>query len=286
MNTSYTGGNGWTQSILCQTYNQGSLKLKKSSSNPSISANNKLYSLAGAVYGVYTDSGCSNQVTTFTTDANGNSNTVNLDAGTYFVKEKTAPKGFVLNKEVKKVTVVSSQTVTVNVSDTPINDPAAITISKIDAETGEKVQGAASLAGAQFTLKYYDGLYTKTNLPKKATRTWVIETQEKVTSSGEIKYYTRLHEDYKVSGDALYYQNGMPTIPRGTLTIEETKAPEGYNNNLVLEDGNGKTEDSLYLVQIQKAGDVVSLTGGNTFKGQDTVVRGDFSFTKVNGKTK
>ena len=174
MNTSYTGGNGWTQSILCQTYNQGSLKLKKSSSNPSISANNKLYSLAGAVYGVYTDSGCSNQVTTFTTDANGNSNTVNLDAGTYFVKEKTAPKGFVLNKEVKKVTVVSSQTVTVNVSDTPINDPAAITISKIDAETGEKVQGAASLAGAQFTLKYYDGLYTKTNLPKKATRTWVI----------------------------------------------------------------------------------------------------------------
>lgn len=285
MNTSYTGGNGWTQSILCQTYNQGSLKLKKSSSNPSISANNKLYSLAGAVYGVYTDSGCSNQVTTFTTDANGNSNTVNLDAGTYFVKEKTAPKGFVLNKEVKKVTVVSSQTVTVNVSDTPINDPAAITISKIDAETGEKVQGAASLAGAQFTLKYYDGLYTKTNLPKKATRTWVIETQEKVTSSGEIKYYTRLHEDYKVSGDALYYQNGMPTIPRGTLTIEETKAPEGYNNNLVLEDGNGKTEDSLYLVQIQKAGDVVSLTGGNTFKGQDTVVRGDFSFTKVNGKT-
>ena len=47
MNTSYTGGNGWTQSILCQTYNQGSLKLKKSSSNPSISANNKLYNTNG-----------------------------------------------------------------------------------------------------------------------------------------------------------------------------------------------------------------------------------------------
>lgn len=285
MNTSYTGGNGWTQSILCQTYNQGSLKLKKSSSNPSISANNKLYSLEGAVYGVYTDSGCSNQVATFTTDANGNSNTVNLDAGTYYVKEKTAPKGFEINKEVKKVTVVSSQTVTVNVKDKPINDPASIRISKIDKLTGEKIQGGATLAGAQFTINYYDDFYTKENLPEKATRQWVIETREDVQSNGNTVYRAVMADEYKVAGDSFYLYNGVPTIPRGTLTIKETKAPKGYENDLELTDTNGKGGDSLYLVQIKKAGDMVAVTGGHSFKGSDSVVRGDFSFTKVNGKT-
>lgn len=285
MNTSYTGGNGWTQSILCQTYNQGSLKLKKSSSNPSISANNKLYSLAGTVYGVYTDSGCSNQVATFTTDANGNSNTVNLDAGTYYVKEKTAPKGFELNKEVKKITVVSSQTVTVNVKDKPIDDPAMIRIYKQDALTGQAIQGGASLAGAQFTIKYYDDFYTEKNLPSKATRTWVIETREIVNDKGQTVYLTGMEEQYKVGGDNFYTNNGVVTIPRGTLTIEESKAPEGYENDLKLTDSKGNGGDSLYLVQIKQPGDMAMITGGHSFKGSDSVVRGDFSFTKVNGKT-
>ena len=35
-------------------------------------------------------------------------------------------------------------------------------------------QGNASLAGAEFTWKYYAGFYNKDNLPAEATRTWVV----------------------------------------------------------------------------------------------------------------
>ena len=35
-------------------------------------------------------------------------------------------------------------------------------------------QGNASLAGAEFTWKYYAGFYNKDNLPAEATRTWAV----------------------------------------------------------------------------------------------------------------
>ena len=35
---------------------------------------------------------------------------------------------------------------------------------------------SASLAGAEFTWKYYAGFYNKDNLPAEATRTWVTKT--------------------------------------------------------------------------------------------------------------
>ena len=54
--------------------------------------------LSGAVYGIYSDSGCTNRVQTMTTDGNGYAKSAALVAGTYYVKEITAPaliaKGF------------------------------------------------------------------------------------------------------------------------------------------------------------------------------------------------
>ena len=41
----------------------------------------------------------------------------------------------------------------------------------------------AALAGAEFTWHYYYGLYTKDNLPEKATRTWVTKTVAEKDSS-------------------------------------------------------------------------------------------------------
>ena len=40
---------------------------------------------------------------------------------------------------------------------------------------------------------------------------------------------TSLNDKLKVSGDAFYYaSNGDPTLPVGTITIQESKAPKGY----------------------------------------------------------
>ena len=61
-----------------------------------------------------------------------------------------------------------------NVSDTPKVTDTLIELFKIDMETQkDNPQGNASLAGAEFTWKYYTGFYNKDNLPAEATRTWV-----------------------------------------------------------------------------------------------------------------
>ncbi|MDE7019208.1 MAG: Cys-Gln thioester bond-forming surface protein, partial [Lachnospiraceae bacterium] len=46
--------------------------------------------LAGAVYGIYSDSGCTNKVDTMTTDGNGYAKSGSLAVGTYYVKEINA----------------------------------------------------------------------------------------------------------------------------------------------------------------------------------------------------
>jgi len=67
----------------------GYVNLVKSSANPAITDGNSCYSLAGAVYGVYTNWDCTNLVGTLTTDEWGNSNTIELNAGIYYVKGAT-----------------------------------------------------------------------------------------------------------------------------------------------------------------------------------------------------
>ena len=280
------GSSSRAQPMGAQIVNQGQLTLKKSSNNTGITSGNNLYSLNGAQYGVYSNKACTSKVGTLTTNSSGQANTLTLNKGTYYIKETKAPKGYQLSTTVTTATVKSSALTTAKVSDTPINDPAAITIYKRDKVTGDKVQGSASLAGAQFTVNYYAGYYEEDNLPAKPTRYWVLETKEVKTSSGDSVYRAALLDEYKVGGNAFYKSaGGNETIPLGTVTIQETKAPDGYNNDLVMTDANGNKKDGMYLVQIKKEGDMTALTGGNTFIAEDTVVRGDFSFTKVNGDT-
>ncbi|MDU2936266.1 MAG: prealbumin-like fold domain-containing protein [Clostridiales bacterium] len=141
---------------------KGTLTLKKESANPGLTNGNSCYSLEGAVFGVYSSSSLSgaSRVGTLTTDANGNSDTLQLDAKTYYVKELTAPKGFALDPSVKEVTVTADQKAVVTFKDLPQMDPVGILLGKVDAETNQnKPQGSATLQGAQFTVKYYAGLW-------------------------------------------------------------------------------------------------------------------------------
>lgn len=75
---------------VIKTLHKGYLTLHKDSSNKTLTDANDCYSLAGAEYGVYTDSNCSNKVATLTTNASGNANTVSLNPGRYYVKETKA----------------------------------------------------------------------------------------------------------------------------------------------------------------------------------------------------
>nr|WP_288541978.1 SpaA isopeptide-forming pilin-related protein [uncultured Faecalibacillus sp.] len=201
----------------------GHVDLKKTSSNTDITNNSSLYSLEGAKYGIYDGN---ELVEELTTDAKGYAKSSLLPEGSYTVKEIFASKGYDIDQAAYRVTIVKDLTTTVNATEKPKNDPIGIEIVKNDAETLEP-QGDANLAGAEFTVKYYDGFYTKDNLPSKATRTWVLKT---IYRTG--KYRAGLnYKECIVSekSDSLFYNSyDQATLPLGTISIEETKAPEGY----------------------------------------------------------
>nr|WP_303182452.1 VaFE repeat-containing surface-anchored protein [Lachnoclostridium phocaeense] len=288
--TCYIAINGLQDIVWCEESPTGFAQLQKSSANTSITDGNGCYTLEGAQYGVYSDSACANQVATLTTDAAGNSNTVELDAGTYYVKETKAPTGYATDGNTYTINVQSNQTSVLKVSDQPTNDPAAIEIIKIDQETGDMTtQGAASLAGAQFTINFYAGYYDKDTLPEEPTRTWVIETKAATYNDGSIHYITGLANEYKVSGDEFYYVgNNNPVLPLGTVTIEETKAPNGYNLDgaYLQADGSEEIIEGVYVAQIRQQGDMARLQGGNEYSMSDRVIRGDFEFTKKDEENK
>ena len=246
----------------------GWIDLIKKSANEGITNNNGCYSLEGAVYGIYSDGV---KVDEITTDKNGYAKSSILPVGNYTVKEITASTGYDLDENTYSVTVVKDQTVRANSNETPGNDPIGIEVVKNDAETKGMPQGDATLEGAEFTVKYYDGYYTKDDLPKKATRTWVIATKEVTYSTGKKGYVARLSNSNKVSGDNFYTdENGAITLPLGTISIEETKAPKGYllkGNTLNVTDnltGVTTTEkDTNYVSQITKEYQGAKLQFGN-----------------------
>ena len=267
----------------------GNGKIQKSSSNATVTNGNDCYSLSGATYGVYSDKSCSKSVATLTTNASGNTDTVELRAATYYVKETKVPKGFQLDKNVYTMTVKAGETSTLKVSDTPKVTETLIELFKIDMETSKAApQGNASLEGAEFVWKYYDGYYTKENLPSEPTRTWTTKTIAEKDSKNEIHYITRLADSYKVSGDSFYTQNGTICLPLGTITVEEKTAPNGYLLEGAYMQAAGSSEQikGVYVAQITEDGELVALSGSNQYSVSDKVIRGGVIIQKRDLETK
>lgn len=265
------------------------IQLQKTSANPELTKGNSCYSLAGAEYSIYTNKSCSKDsyFGFIRTDANGfgvygdgldsKGNHVGSDVAnkTYYAKETKAPKGYKLDttvytfKDSGKKTVDGVSIYSFTCSDKPANDPIALLLQKQDAKTG---QATTRLADAEFTLKYYDGTY-KTEKELKganATRSWVIKT-----ATNGIAYLDKAH---LVSGDEFYYsssENKNPCLPLGTVTIQETKAPENYELN-----------PDLYIGQITEEGGLTWLTTnlltpeGQLIVPESETVRGGLSIHK------
>lgn len=256
---------------------KGKLQLIKSSANPEITDKNDAFSLSGAKYGVWSDSSMKNKVTTLTTKSTGATNVVSVWPGTYYIKETTAPKGYIKDDTVHKVTVTGSHFATakmIKVKDVPESDPAWAILQKIDAETGETMlEGDGDMSGAEFIIKYYEGTDWEQDPAESGTeakKQWVFRTNE----SG---YVYLDDKEYFVSGDELYYNDlGNPTIPIGTVTIQEIKAPEGYEIN-----------SEIFVVKINvddnKSG--VSLSQIPTTIVEEQPIKGDIEIIKKDSRT-
>ena len=261
---------------VIKTLHKGYLTLHKDSSNKTLTDANDCYSLAGAEYGVYTDSNCSNKVATLTTNASGNANTVSLNPGRYYVKETKAPKGYFTDSQVYTADVSGanreSSPVKLSVSDNPANDPMSMLLGKFDGQktyngAGNLPQGSATLAGAEFTVDYYATLDYKSyddlkNADVKPTRSWTFKTNENGIAN--------FKADDFVSGDTFYYNsNNDPCIPRGTVVIRETKAPAGYVKS-----------DDVSFQKIQENPTTGAVRTYNVPKVAEQVYRSDIEFTK------
>ena len=221
---------------------EATLSLSKSSSSPDITDNNPCYSLQGAEYGVYSDKACTKEVGRLTTTSQGTSDGLTLPAGTYYAKEAKAPQGYATDPTVHEVTVGETGDTVLKVKERPQTNPVSLLALKADAQTKKtEPQGSATLAGAQFTIRYYNQLLSSDKLPKEATRTWVLETDAQGKAC--------LDDAHRVSGDPFYLVGDTVTIPLGTLTVEETEAPKGYL----------LPKDSLTLYQVSPTGDAPTL---------------------------
>lgn len=281
--------------LAFKVQSKGKLCIKKTSANPAITDNNPCYSLQGAEYGVYkTEADAKankNKVKTLTTEENGWSNTVELDEGTYYLKETKNPKGYALNSSVVKVTIKANETTQYGTNnelkDYPQSDPVVLLLGKVDSETNKnKPQGSASLAGAEFTIKYYKGLYDSDPASQGLTpvRTWVLKTD----SDGDCS----LSNNNKVSGSDFYYNaSSTPTLPVGTITIQETKAPTGYfiNNEVfvrkITSSGSTETVTTYNYPEVNEK--VIKFDIKKVQAGTSTPVAGAvFLHTMPNGSTK
>ena len=188
--------------------------------------------LAGAVYGIYSDSGCTNKVDTMTTDGNGYAKSNALVAGTYYVKEITAPKGYVLSGKVHTLTVKAGQTTGISATDK--EQLGAITIYK----EGEVLTG---WNGSNFT-------YEKKKLPGAVF---------KVTAGADI---------YKADGTKVYSKGDLiaenlvsgsdgkvllSDLHLGTYTVTETKSIDGYTINTTPQTVKIEYKDQTVEVQYE-----------------------------------
>ena len=249
----------------------GHINLHKTSANPGITDGNDCYSLEGAEFTVLNATGQTMGV--LRTNAHGDTNTLELPEGTYTVRETKPPKGYLAAPD-QQVTVHGGQTTTVQVQDKASFDPVMIALGKFDGDkeynANNLPQGSASLEGAEFTIEYFDTVdYDNYDALKKAdvkpTRTWVVRTDENGRAF--------LDNDSLVSGDELYYQDGVPILPRGSLAVYESKAPTGYKLNS--------------KVDFQKIQDnyLEGVTTFNMPEIPETVIRGGVSVQKLDSET-
>ena len=262
--------------------------LDKSNGNPTMTQGNAAcyaQDLSGAVYGVYSDAALTNEVGRITTDANGhgelNGIIVQRNAVLY-TKELVAPRGFGLDAQVySHMFTVNGETYNIQSTDQPLNDPLRITLNKVSAD-GTVVTNPASLEGAEFTVRYYAGQYTMDTLPATHTRAWVIKT---ALIGG--RYVTTLDDSLKVEGDPFYLDGGIPTLPLGTITVEETKAPAGYTlQNKTLSAGGQEVANGIALFNITEDNQhVAAVVGGNEYTVVEGVVRGGLEIQKKDADT-
>ncbi len=218
----------------------GCLELYKYTTNPDAIINCDAYSLGGAEYGIYrygseaaTDT---NRLYTLITTEKvvggtkvGYVSLDNLPLGTYYIKETKASRGHSLDSKTYTVKITKDNTtanrVKITSYETPQLDPIRIIVKKTD-------RLDVPVVGATYKITYYktpESYYTGADknvdpatMGYVADRTYYFKTD----SYGRINFANATPE---AGSDEFYLSNaGRRGLPNGTVTVQETEAPDGY----------------------------------------------------------
>ena len=185
-----------TASFGVNTPALGALKIKKvgEDSKP----------LAGVKFGIYKDANCTQKVTEVTTGSDGTVTINELNAGTYYVKELSTVKPYVVDGLTHSVIVKASETATLELENEIAKGSIRIT------------KTAYVLTGTTATKTEYGQLHS----PKYEVKGLPGCEFEVKDSSG------------KVVATIVSVENGIAEtglLPFGTYTIQETKTVAGYD---------------------------------------------------------
>ena len=193
--------------------------------------------VSGAVYGIYEDSGCTREITSVTT---GSSHVyVTLAPGTYYVKEKSAPTGYVKSGVVYKASVSSNGTANLTVTDDPWS--GVVTVVKTSS-----TNSSTFVSGAMY------GLYSDASCMDLLD----VETtgnNGSLTFSYPIRYGTTYYvkeisspDGYKLDTSVHSVSPTALTANGGTVTVRVTDMP---TYDVTTEVVNGTISDPVYDIE-------------------------------------
>lgn len=164
--------------------------------------------IAGAVYGIYADKGCSNLIAQMPPTNNHGASALQIERtqDTVYVREISAPIGYLIDTNSYNVKLVSMATSNQDVLQKEVK--GQIIVKKVDAETGKyEGQGDAKLTGAVY------GLYAQNDIVHPDGHTGVV-----------YKAGTLVADKTFGNEETIVFDN----LHLGDYFVKEISAPEGY----------------------------------------------------------
>ncbi len=232
----------------------GGLAIKKISANGS--------SLSDAVFTLYSDEEMKTEVTSETSRSNGSAFFTNLSAGTYYLKETTAPSGYKAEDTTWKVVVSTG-------------DPVTVTVYESDGSGGYSSTGTSyysySSSSGSGTIQYLQVSNSVDNDTLEITKTF---SGLKYAEMQEIYNASTSSNDYETNPDSQY------TIAPYYIELE---LDSGETVKLYLQDATSSTTSSYtysYTWLLTRSSTVVTDAGITSLSQDWTVTEYNYRYAK------
>lgn len=208
-------------------------------------------SVNGAKFGLYTDAGCTNKVAEATSNG-GKVVFEYLEPKEYFVKELSAPQGYLLNEKIVRLNVESNKTAT----STVVNDEprGVITLTKeLDTSKTNGKYGDVKITEATYTLKAKTDIKSKADSHTFYKAGEVISTKHIVNNDGYTGTIT--WEGLPLGEYTVYEENEPYGTFKDTNKYDVTLSYEGQTKPVVINDKTKSPETLKSMkVKIYKTG--------------------------------